>query len=104
MRVFGSAGTAAPAPSVVVVAATDVLVRHGERGGRGVARADDAIETALEGRGPRGGGAGGGGWRPRSKLRRCAATRCPRWKISTAVAVRRTSRRSCSGTRVCGTE
>src|SRR3989454_12054234 len=64
MRVFGSAGTAAPAPSVVVVAATDVLVRHGERGGRGVARAGDAIETALEDRVHVAVGAGAGGQRP----------------------------------------
>src|SRR5213078_2627580 len=61
---FGSAGTAASAPSVVVVAAADVLVRQGERGGRGVAHAGDAIEPALEDRVHVAVGAGAGGQRP----------------------------------------
>src|SRR5205814_4613729 len=63
-RFFGSAGTAASAPSVVVVAAADVLVRQGERGGRGVAHAGDAIEAALEDRVDVAVGAGAGGQRP----------------------------------------
>src|SRR5205823_290455 len=85
--------------SVVVLAAADVLVHDGRRRRGSAGR--QAIEAAPKDRRDMPVGAGAGGQRPATRRLK---PRGPRWKTSTAVAVRRTSRRSCSGTRVCGTE